>query len=50
MQDKFNLGLVFVLESVLKCKHRKTLNDLFCWILLMILIRSTTIHGVEDIL
>ncbi|KAL2466825.1 Uncharacterized protein Adt_42676 [Abeliophyllum distichum] len=30
MEDKYKLGLVYILETVLRCKHHKTSIDVFC--------------------
>ncbi|KAL2466884.1 DUF1985 domain-containing protein [Abeliophyllum distichum] len=30
MKDKYKLGLVYILETMLRCKHHKTSIDLFC--------------------
>ncbi|KAL2512738.1 Uncharacterized protein Adt_18338 [Abeliophyllum distichum] len=30
MEDKYKLGLVYILETMLRCKHHKTSIDVFC--------------------
>ncbi|KAL2531969.1 DUF1985 domain-containing protein [Abeliophyllum distichum] len=30
MEDKYKLGLVYILETMLRCKHYKTAIDVFC--------------------
>lgn len=47
MLDRLNLGLVYIIESVVRCHHKRLRSTFFIWKFLTTSMPSTTIRGSE---